>query len=40
MALMLGWVVTTLGFCVATAFYRGELFGGESFRSRCGLRVI
>lgn len=29
MALMLGWVITTVGFLVATAFWRGELFGGE-----------
>lgn len=29
-ALMLGWVLTTLGFITATAFWKGELFGGKS----------
>jgi hypothetical protein len=28
-ALVLGWVITTLGFVIATAFWKGELFGGE-----------
>lgn len=28
-ALMLGWVGTTLGFLIATAFWRGELFSGK-----------
>lgn len=27
--LMIGWVITTLGFVAATAFYKGELFSGE-----------
>lgn len=34
MALMLGWVVTTVGFVLATAFWRGELFGGKSVQFR------
>ena len=29
-ALIIGWVVTTVMFVVATAFYKGELFAGES----------
>ena len=33
-ALILGWVVTTLGFVAATAFYKGELFSGESRRTK------
>jgi hypothetical protein len=28
-ALVIGWVITTLGFVIATAFWKGELFGGE-----------
>lgn len=27
--LMIGWVITTLGFLAATAFWKGELFDGE-----------
>jgi hypothetical protein len=27
-ALILGWIATTLGFVIATAFWRGELFSG------------
>jgi hypothetical protein len=29
-ALIIGWVVTTVMFVIATAFYKGELFTGES----------
>lgn len=29
-ALIVGWVITTLMFIAATAFYKGELFSGES----------
>ena len=28
---MIGWVLTTLGFLTACAFWKGELFTGESF---------
>jgi hypothetical protein len=29
-ALMIGWVLTTVGFLLACAFWKGELFTGES----------
>ena len=32
--LMLGWVITTLGFVAATAFWKGELFTGE-YKAGC-----
>lgn len=35
-ALILGWVITTLGFVAATAFYKGELFSGEPTHTRAG----
>lgn len=33
-ALIIGWVVTTLMFVVATAFYKGELFSGEFLKDQ------
>jgi hypothetical protein len=36
--LMIGWVLTTLGFVAATAFWKGELFAGElGGLGRCGV---
>lgn len=35
--LIVGWVLTTLGFIAAAAFWKGELFSGESMRSSRGV---